>query len=214
MYLLPHFTEHDKEVIVDFIQSHPFAVVTGTDGHCCAATQIPLLCETTEEQWCFWGHIMKGTDHHKVFLKNPEILVLFTGPSCYISASLYTGAPSASTWNYITVQVKGNLEFTDDSGTLEIIKKQTRWHESHYPRPIYVEDMPDEYIQKNLSAIQGFKINVQSIYPIFKLSQNKDDQTYSNIVHHLLHSEDPGAQQIAREMRIRRPQLPYAVSGE
>jgi transcriptional regulator len=58
---------------------------------------------------------MKGNDHHKAFLANPNVLVRFYGPHCYVSASWYTNPQQGSTWNYITVHAKGELNFLDDS---------------------------------------------------------------------------------------------------
>ena len=33
--------------------------------------------------------MMKNTDHHKAFAQNENVLVIFTGPHCYVSASWY-----------------------------------------------------------------------------------------------------------------------------
>jgi transcriptional regulator len=50
---------------------------------------------------------MRKTDHHKAFHENPQALVVFTGPSSYVSATWYTNPHMGSTWNYMSVHLRG-----------------------------------------------------------------------------------------------------------
>ena len=45
--------------------------------------------------------------------------------------------------------------------------------------------MPAHYIDKLIGAIVGFEIGVESLEHVFKLSQNRDMESYNNIIHHL-----------------------------
>ena len=80
MYILPYFKESDRQVLLDFMHQHPFAFMTGsfTDGQQ-VATQVPILVEERNNKLYLQGHIMKKTAHHKVFLENPNAMVVFTG---------------------------------------------------------------------------------------------------------------------------------------
>ena len=112
MYKLPYFTEADHEKVIAFMKENAFALVTGFGKEYPVATQLPLNIEIREGNKIFvTGHLMKNTDHHKAFEKNENVLVVFTGPHCYVSASWYTNPTSASTWNYITVHAKGKIKF-------------------------------------------------------------------------------------------------------
>lgn len=205
MYLQPHYTETDENLILAFMQTHPFAVLTGTDGKQCVATQVPLLIKGAIDNLKLYGHMMCGTDHHIAFQRNPATLALFTGPHCYVSAGLYSQQHTAGTWNYMTVHVRGNIRFTDATETLDILKEQTRHFEQGRENPVLVEDMPEAYIQANIRMITGFVMEVSALYPIFKLSQPQDDVSYNRIIDALSQSADAGAYQIAGEMRKRRP---------
>jgi len=80
------------------------------------ATQVPLFIDINEDgKILLSGHIMRKTDHHKAFEKNENVLVLFTGPHSYVSASWYTAPQTASTWNYMTVHVKGKISLLDET---------------------------------------------------------------------------------------------------
>ena len=72
---------------------------------------------------------MKHTDHHTAFEKNDKVLLLFNGPHCFVSAAWYQNPASASTWNYMTVQAKGKIFFTDEKETRAIIQQITEKYE-------------------------------------------------------------------------------------
>src|SRR5438477_5616767 len=114
MYNLPYFKEKDGQVIIDFINQHPFAMLIGSNNNLPVATQVPLLTEEKEGKLYLKGHVMKYTDHHKAFLKNPAALCVFTGAHTYVSASWYSNPQTASTWNYMSVHVKGQLTFLNE----------------------------------------------------------------------------------------------------
>lgn len=204
MYKIPHFTESDRQTIFDFMNAHPFVTLIGNDGKNNVATQIPVLIKQDENKIILRGHIMRKTDHHVVFEKNNKALVLFTGASCYVSASWYSERGHGSTWNYMTVHASGILRFYDDEETIQLLKDLTRHFEDKQTNPELVENMSDEYIRTNVKAIVGFEIEVESLYPVFKLSQNRDDESYKSIVEQLETLDDCGAKEIAEEMRRRK----------
>ncbi|RYF80885.1 MAG: FMN-binding negative transcriptional regulator, partial [Chitinophagaceae bacterium] len=121
MYNLPYFKEKDKEAILDFIHQHPFALICGCDeNYSPVATQIPVFIEQKEEKLYLTGHMMKNTDHHKAFEKNPTVLCVFTGAHAYVSATWYSNPHQASTWNYMSVHAKGPLRFLDEKGLIAV----------------------------------------------------------------------------------------------
>ena len=71
------------------------------------------------------GHMMKSTDHHKAFLYNPNVFVVFTGDHSYVSATWYSNPHQASTWNYMSVHVKGVMSFLNEQGLEDILRKTT-----------------------------------------------------------------------------------------
>ncbi len=184
MYKLAHFTEADDKKIIAFIKENSFALLTGFAEEYPVATQIPLEVEERAGKLLLHGHIMRKTDHHKAFEKNNNVLVVFTGPHCYVSASWYSNPQTASTWNYMTVQAKGKIIFTDDAGTYEAIKAVTNKYEGTATAAAF-NNMPKQYVMPMLKAIIGFSIEVESIDSTFKLSQNKTITEQLNIIKQL-----------------------------
>lgn len=207
MYRIPHFTETDHSRVLEFIKSHPFVTLIGNDGTSSVATQVPVMIYEADGNITLRGHIMRKTDHHLAFEKNNEVLVLFTGPHCYISASWYSQRGIGGSWNYITVHAKGTIEMYGDEETINILTELTHTFEDRREKPELVENMSHDYIHTNVKAITGFKITIHSLHPIFKLSQNRDDESYKNIVRNLSETDDTDAHKIAAEMKKRRAQL-------
>jgi len=200
MYKLPYFTETDNEKVLAFMQDNPFAVVTGFGETYPVATQLPLHIEIRPGgKILLTGHLMKNTDHHKAFEKNEHVLVVFTGPHCYVSASWYTNPETASTWNYITVHAKGKIRFTDEAGTLKAVQDITNKFEGTETAAAF-DKLPGDYVQHLITAIVGFEIEVTGLDNVFKLSQNHAGETRKNIITALQKRTDDHSKMIAEEM--------------
>lgn len=181
MYDISYFKEKEKAEIIAFMKENSFAIITGMGENFPVATQIPLEVEEKDGKLFLHGHIMKKTDHHIAFQKNNNVLVLFTGPHCYVSASWYNNPQTASTWNYMTVHAKGKIIFTDDDGTYEAVKSITNKYEGTATKAAF-NNMPKEYVLPLIKAIVGFSIEIEKLENVFKLSQNKKHDEQLNII--------------------------------
>lgn len=208
MYNFSYFKENDKRTILDLINDNPFAFMTGSflSGKQ-VATQIPVLLEERNGDLFLQGHIMRNTDHHKAFVENPNVLLLFTGPSCYVSASWYSNPQIGSTWNYMSVHVAGQVNFmTNDELTSFMRKLTLKFEKGNVQSLTYFDNLPETFLNKMMPAIVGFEIKAANIENVFKLSQNRDEKSYLNIISKL---EEEGGQSalIASEMRKRQSEL-------
>ncbi len=208
MYNLPYFKENDPQKILEFFREYPFAFLTGSDAAGQPfATQVPLVVEEREGEWYLQGHIMRNTDHHKTFVENSRVLAVFTGPNSYVSATWYSDPHGGSTWNYMSVHCKGKIRFLSDEGLMALMKKFTLQFENNDPNsPTIFDNLSDEYRNKMMPAIVGFEIKVEEMENVFKLSQNRDEKSYRNIITQL---EVKGGSSVlvAMEMRKRMDEL-------
>lgn len=204
MYHLPYFKESDEQVVLEFIRQHHFAFIAGCDeSNKPVATQIPVFIEERNSILYLTGHMMKATDHHKAFEKNSNVLCVFTGHHAYVSATWYSNPQQASTWNYMSVHVKGTMQFLDDEGLVEVLKKTSLHFENNNEQSATAfHNLPQEYTSSLMKAIVAFEIKVQSIDNVFKLSQNRDKESYRRIVEKL-DAQDEDGKVIAAEMKKR-----------
>ena len=206
MYKMPEFTEKDSAEILAFMKAHPFVPLIASANSRPVATQVPVLIEEREGKILLRAHIMRKTDHHLAIEQNPEVLVLFQGAHCYVSSSWYTEKMGA-TWNYQTVHVRGTVKWLDEAGTVNAVRDLMNKYESGQEQPLFVEHLPDGYVSHMVKAIVGFEMEVTDTFAIFKLSQNRDDESYKNIVKHLQATNDADAHKVANELMRRRPIL-------
>ena len=208
MYNLPYYKEKSQKVVLQFIHQNPFAFLIGCSENCePVATQVPVFIEEREGKLFLSGHIMKQTDHHKAFEKNPNVLAIFTGSHTYVSATWYSNPHQASTWNYMSVHVKGLLKFLDEESLKNVLRKTTLHFENGNQRSSTVFDnLSRDYTDKLIKAIIAFEIEVTSIDNVFKLSQDRDEKSYHNIIEKL---EERGSDNkfIAKEMKKRGSKL-------
>jgi transcriptional regulator len=208
MYDLPYFKENDKETVLAFMRQHPFIFLSGVDeNNKPVASQVPVFIDEKDGKLYLTGHIMKNTDHHKAFQKNSNVLAVFTGPHTYVSATWYDDPHQASTWNYMSVHVKGNISFGNYNDLVAILKRLTLYYENNNTASTTVFDnLPSEYTEKLMKAIVAFEVEVSSIENVFKLSQNRNEKSYQNIIEKLKGQNSDG-KFIAEEMEKRQQQL-------
>jgi transcriptional regulator len=204
MYNLPYYKEKDPQRIKEFIDQHPFAFLTGCNSeNKPVATQVPVFIEEQDGKKVLRGHIMKNTDHHKAFLHNNNVLVVFTGHHSYVSGTWYSNPYTASTWNYMSVQIKGIIRFLNDAGLEDVLRKTTLYFENYNKQSTTIFDnLPSEFKQKVMPAIAGFEIEIVEMDNVFKLSQDRDAESYTNIIEKLKQQDEDG-KVIAVEMEKR-----------
>ena len=199
MYDTPYFKAGHPDEVIAFMRAHPFALICGVDeGGKPVATQVPLLFEQREDKLFLQGHFMKRQDHTNAFLKNPNVLVVFLGAHTYVSASWYENKQIASTWNYQAVHAAGTIRFQDAEFLLQLLTRLTETFERP-GSPSFVQHMDPAYVQKMMQAIVAFEVEVLSIRNVFKLSQNRDKQSQTNIISQLS-NQGGDAREIARVM--------------
>lgn len=208
MYSFSYFKEKDKQVILDFIENYPFAFLTGsTNSGDQVASQIPILFEERNGELYIQGHIMRNTDHHKAFVENPNALVVFTGPNTYVSASWYSNSNIGSTWNYMSVHISGQIKFMTSDELIQFMRKFTlKFEKGNMESQTIYDNLPADYLSKMLPAIAGFEIKAIKIDNVFKLSQNRDQKSYQNIISKL-EEQGGNSELIAQEMKKRKLEL-------
>jgi len=182
MYNLPYFKAGNELQVIDFMKAHPFVMLIAKGGQYPVATQVPVLFAERDGKLILRAHIMRKTDHHLSIEKDGNVLVVFTGAHTYVSASWYTKQQQGSTWNYRSVHAQGKLRFTSPDELFQLLTDLTDTFENNPNSPSLVKHLPDDYMASLMKAIVGIEIEVTDIQHVFKLSQNRDKQSFDNIV--------------------------------
>ncbi|MCL9807780.1 FMN-binding negative transcriptional regulator [Flavobacterium luminosum] len=205
MYIPDIYKNECQSEIEEFIHENGFAILINQADGKFWGTHVPLFLEKVEGKSILSGHIAKANPQALNFKEEQEVLVIFNGPHSYISSSWYDHE-NVPTWNYLAVHVYGKLRPLNHEQTIKSLKKLVDKYEQKQEKPIRVEDLSSRTMREALGVF-AFEIEISEIQAQKKLSQNRDDKNYNNIIHHLEKSEDSNDQKVAFEMRKNRTNL-------
>ena len=197
MYTPKYFQHTDTVAIQDFIREHGFGILISQKDGNLMATHIPL--ELSEDGNKLTGHISKANPQWKSFTESGEVLVIFNGPHTYISSSWYNHK-NVPTWNYMAVHAYGTIRTIEGEALFQSLAHLMNKYERDSMHPVTVESLSAEYITKAMQGVVGFEIVITKLEATHKLSQNRDRESYDNIIHELKKREDADSAQIARAM--------------
>lgn len=200
MYIPEDYKNNNLEDVKDFLQKNSFGIlVNQTDEKLCA-THIPLELDINENgKDVLVGHISKENLQWKGFESSDKVLAIFSGPHSYVSSSWYDfeGVP---TWNYIAVHVYGTVKVIEGEALLSSLKKLVDKYEVNSENPVKVENLSKKTMMM-AHGIIAFEIEIEEIHAKRKLSQNRDQKNYDNIIIELEKTGNNDAKAIAEEMK-------------
>ena len=203
MYSPKLYREEDHRKILEFIRQNEFATLVLFDGEKPVASH--LLVEVVEdgERVDIYSHMSRANPLWKLFESNREVLVIFQGPHTYISATWYDHV-NVPTWNYIGVHAYGRPSLvTNHDEMYALLSRLVERHEADHT--YRMETLPQDFVEKEMKGIAAFKIEVTRLEAAFKLSQNRNDTDYQNIISELEKRADELSMQVAQAMRKNRP---------
>lgn len=162
-----HHQDDDKVHLYDVIKTYPLATLISVENNEPLITHLPLVLEGEK----LIGHIDINNPHAQLLKENKNVTVLFSGPQCYISPSIYS-TKQLPTWNYIKLHVKGTVKAIDNKAALkQSLITMTALLEA--PDHKYVLETDNPRLDQNLAYIELFEIDITSWEGKFKLSQDK-----------------------------------------
>jgi transcriptional regulator len=183
------------------MRKNSFAQLISNNNGKLTATHVPVLLDKDEggEHYLF-GHISSANLQYKDV--SPDVLVIFQGPHQYISSSWYETDQSVPTWNYVAVHAYGTIEFTREKDILtDILKRTVNYFES--PGTKYsMDNLGEEYFDKLLKGIVGFKITITNLEGKWKLSQNHPDERKQRVINELEKQDDENSSAVAGLMKL------------
>ena len=200
MYTPTIYKNENQDEIKQFLQENSFGIlINQTEGKLCD-THIPLeLAIDKNRKEVLQGHIAKENPQWKGFEENDTVLAIFSGPHSYISSSWYDHE-NVPTWNYLAVHVYGKIKIIEGEAAINSLKKLVDKYEKNSENPIRVADLSSKTMRQ-VKGIVAFEIEITSIEATKKLSQNRDENNYKNIISELEKTQDQGSIAIANEMK-------------
>lgn len=116
-----------------------------------------------------------------------EAMIIVRGAEHYVSPrwqpSLAEHFQVVPTWNYLTVHAYGELVAHDDPDwTLDAVRRLTALHEPDPAAGYAVDQVPEEYLRRQVRAIVGLELRLTRVEAKAKMSQNKLPADVAGIV--------------------------------
>lgn len=203
MYIPKQFKVNDFEEVREFIQQYAFGTLVTTKKGRPIATHLPLQFVKEQEDYYVTGHMAYGNPQWRTFENTEEVLAMFQGPHAYISSSWYE-QENVPTWNYQSVHVYGTARILTSSELEQDLAELLKKYEKHRENPVLWDTLSPGLVEKELKGIVGFKIRVNEIQAANKLSQNRNEADYRNIVQKLQEEEAGNAREMAQLMAKKR----------
>ncbi|MCB0445005.1 MAG: FMN-binding negative transcriptional regulator [Gelidibacter sp.] len=162
-----HHQDSDINHLIEVIKTYPLATVISVKDETPLISHLPLIYENGK----LIGHLDKLNPQAEELKEGKPVTVIFSGPQCYISPSIYS-TTQLPTWNYIFVHLKGTV--TQIVNT-EVIKhsmiRMTEFLEA--PEHRYVLGYNNPRMEQFINYVKGFEIDINHWEGKFKLSQDK-----------------------------------------
>jgi len=175
-YPPPHHQDHDINHMIKVIKSYPLATVISVKYNSPLVTHLPLIYRESDGKLI--GHIDIYNPQTKLMRDDNEITIIFSGPQCYISPSVYT-TTQLPTWNYIKVHLNGTVKAIESKDALkESLIIMTEFLEQ--PDHKYALEPDNPRMEGALDYIKMFEITITNWEGKFKLSQDKKKADIEN----------------------------------
>jgi len=189
MYPPPYYTNNNRDFLKKVIKKHSFAFMTTAHEGGILGTHLPFVFEESYENHCaLYGHVAVNNPQVKHIEAAAPALITFNGPHAYISASWYDKPEkNVPTWDYISVQAKGILTLLPKDQWLGEMQKLTQAYEGDAG---WQMSQAHDYVEALMRGIVYFKMEINSLQGVEKMSQNKSHSEKLTIISELRAREE------------------------
>lgn len=181
MYVPKQFDDLNHDEIIAFIREYSFGILVSVDHHVPVATHLPFsVCVDDDSHIILTSHLAKPNIQANE-IQQKRVLVIFSAPHAYISPKHYESRMSVPTWNYVAIHAYGHVEVISEEGeVLAALEEMIDAYEPDYRAQW--DTLPADYKSKMSKGIVAFRVAVDEVLAVNKLSQNKKDVERERII--------------------------------
>ncbi|NHZ40212.1 FMN-binding negative transcriptional regulator [Massilia aquatica] len=187
MYGPAYFDEIRPALLHGLIDEHPLGAVVTHGDNGLDANHIPFIIDAAHADAPFGilrAHVARA---NPLWRHEGETLVVFQGPSAYITPALYEdkkiNGKVVPTYNYAVVHAHGTLRAIEDPAwLLALLARLTARHEAAQAMPWTMDDAPPDFIERLVKMIVGIEIPVTRMHGKWKVSQNRSQNDQRTVM--------------------------------
>ena len=187
----------------DLIRAHPWATMFSSTPDGPVASHYPFLLDESAEGIVLLSHVGRPDERQHRLGEGP-LLVVFYGPSGYISPSWYGISPAVPTWNFATVHASGVPEILSADDNLAVLERLVDRFEDPLPEPYRMrrDELNAAYAERIVHGTVGFRMRVDRWTGKDKMSQDKPVEVVERIIDQLEGDGPYANPRLARRMRV------------
>ncbi|NMH87766.1 FMN-binding negative transcriptional regulator [Flavivirga algicola] len=185
-----HHQDNDINHMIEVIKTYPLATLISVKDNQPLITHLPLIYNNEGK---LIGHIDKFNPQAELLKDDNDVTIIFSGPQCYISPSIYS-TTQLPTWNYIIVHLKATVKAIENKTSLiASLIDMTAFLEA--PEHKYVLKPDNRSMKGYLDYIKMFEITITDWEGKFKLSQDKKPRDIENARAELIRANQESIEQ-------------------
>jgi transcriptional regulator len=207
VYTPPIYRDESDTRIRDIVEGHPLAVLVTNGPTMPFSTHLPIVTPAGAAQdgplagSVVLGHLNRANPHWNALRPGTAGRLIFSGPSSYITPTVYHTTPAAPTWNFVAVHLLGRVEPIDGlDGTLKVVERTADVFEGRFGAG-WRQEHSREYFRQIGPGVGAFRFHVESAASMFKLSQEKDEDIRKRVIDWLGDCTRGAARDLATVMR-------------
>ena len=174
MHPNPSFRTEDAERALSDARERGFGVlnVQGPDG--ILASHIPFVVEGNKVA----AHLVRSNPIARLLRGGPvEALLVVSGPDGYISSDWYEEPQLLSTWNYVAIHIRGQVEALPMDALRPHLETLSAFNEQRLlPKKPWTMDKVDaDTLERLMRMLVPVEIEITSIESTYKLGQNRGE---------------------------------------
>ena len=199
MYVPKIFSPPSPDHVRKYIEENEFGTLIGLNDGKLIGSHIPMQLDGEYLK----GHISIANEQKSCFKQDAEMLAIFMEHHTYISSSWYDHI-NVPTWNYIAVHIYGTPEILGDEEKMKSLELLVDKYEKESDQSFHMSQMSERDLKAQLRGIVAFKLKISRIEASWKLSQNRNDRDYQEIISKLRKRGDQLSIAIADDMESMR----------
>lgn len=200
MHIQPIFSIQKHSDLHTLIRAYPLATLFSVAG--ADANLLPLYLQEDGANGRLSGHLAKD---HSLLRTTPEgsaVTIVFQSPNAYISPRWYVNGQRsgrlAPSWNYVAVQVRGNIRFLrDNQWMISHLTKLTVSQESGRKDSWSINEISPEFLENASERLVGFEVDIVEMIGKRFLSQQRTEADRISLIRHLSLDESLSAKSVA-----------------
>jgi transcriptional regulator len=199
-------SEDDAAAAIALVQAYPFALlISAHDGP--RATRVPFVPDVEDGRIVRLRAHLNGQNPQGAGVDGAPVLVVFSGPSTYVSPHWRVQPTRGGTYDYEQVQIRGTARVVAEKDFFcRLIDDLSALIEPQYAEvgdyPVWQTSMaPEGYIDRLFPAVRPFVIDVEAVEVISKLHQPFPIADRISVAEHLERSKREDSRLIAAKIR-------------